>query len=51
MVPTVLDETWRGRTGTSFVDDPHLVNVAVSRAAKRFLLVTNRCRPIATFGT
>jgi len=38
---TVLDETWRGRTGTAFVDDPHLVNVAVSRAARRFLLVTN----------
>jgi AAA domain/Protein of unknown function (DUF2726) len=41
IMTTVLDETWRGRTGTAFVDDPHLVNVAVSRAARRFLLVTN----------
>jgi hypothetical protein len=41
IMTTVLDETWRGRTGTAFVDDPHLVNVAVSRAATRFLLVTN----------
>jgi hypothetical protein len=41
IMTTVLDETWRGRTGTSFVDDPRLVNVAVSRAVKRFVLVTN----------
>ncbi|MQY18529.1 AAA domain-containing protein [Nocardia macrotermitis] len=41
IMTTVLDETWRGRLGTDFVDDPHLVNVAVSRAGKRFLLVTN----------
>jgi AAA domain-containing protein/uncharacterized protein DUF2726 len=38
---TVLDETWRGRTGLPFVDDPHKVNVAVSRAIQRFIVVTN----------
>lgn len=38
---TVLDETWRGRTGQPFVDDPQMINVAVSRAIKRFILVTN----------
>lgn len=41
IMTTVLDETWRGRTGTAFADDPRMVNVAVSRAAKRFVLVTN----------
>ncbi|WP_116951743.1 AAA domain-containing protein [Jiangella endophytica] len=41
IMTTVLDETWRGRTGTRFVDEPRLVNVAVSRAKKRFVLVTN----------
>lgn len=41
IMTTVLDETWRGKLGIAFVDGPHLVNVAVSRAAKRFLLVTN----------
>lgn len=41
IMTTVLDETWRGRTGMKFVDEPRLVNVAVSRARKRFILVTN----------
>jgi hypothetical protein len=41
ILTTVLDETWRGRTGLRFADDPHLVNVAVSRAIRRFVLVTN----------
>jgi very-short-patch-repair endonuclease len=41
ILTTVLDETWRGRLGLRFVDDPHLVNVAVSRAAELFILVTN----------
>ena len=41
ILTTVLDETWRGRTGLKFADDPHLVNVAVSRAIRRFVLVTN----------
>ena len=41
ILTTVLDETWRGRTGLRFADDPHLINVAVSRAVRRFILVTN----------
>jgi AAA domain/Protein of unknown function (DUF2726) len=41
ILTTVLDETWRGKTGLRFVDDPHLINVAVSRAIGRFILVTN----------
>ncbi|WP_420180628.1 AAA domain-containing protein [Paenarthrobacter sp. TA1.8] len=41
IMSTVLDETNSGHQGVSFVDDPHLVNVAVSRAVKRFVLVTN----------
>lgn len=41
ILTTVLDETWRGQTGLNFVDDPKLVNVAVSRAIERFVLVTN----------
>lgn len=41
IMSTVLDDTWRGRSGTQFVDDPRLVNVAVSRAQEKFVLVTN----------
>ncbi|TDW69668.1 AAA domain-containing protein [Kribbella pratensis] len=41
IMTTVLDETWRGQTGLAFVDDPQLVNVAVSRAVRKFILVTN----------
>jgi hypothetical protein len=41
VLSTVLDESWRGRTGLRFVDDPQLINVAVSRAVRRFILVTN----------
>jgi hypothetical protein len=41
ILTTVLDETWRGRTGMPFVDDPQMINVAVSRAIQRFILVTN----------
>jgi hypothetical protein len=41
ILTTVLDETWRGRLGHSFVDDPHMINVAVSRAVDKFVLVTN----------
>jgi hypothetical protein len=37
ILTTVLDDSWRGRTGVSFVDDPHLINVAVSRAVDRFI--------------
>ncbi|MDI9898377.1 AAA domain-containing protein [Rhodococcus sp. IEGM 1409] len=38
----VLDDSWRGRLGVKFVDDPRLVNVAVSRAVDRFILVTHK---------
>jgi hypothetical protein len=41
ILTTVLDQTWRGRTGLTFVDDPQMINVAVSRAIQRFILVTN----------
>lgn len=41
VLTTVLDETWRGHTGMKFADDPRLINVAVSRAIQRFILVTN----------
>jgi hypothetical protein len=41
ILSTVLDESWRGLTGLPFADDPQLVNVAVSRAIQRFILVTN----------
>ncbi|MDE8667406.1 AAA domain-containing protein [Pseudarthrobacter sp. H3Y2-7] len=41
IMSTVLDETKSGRSGIEFVDNPQLVNVAVSRAVKRFVLVTN----------
>ncbi|MBC6445795.1 AAA domain-containing protein [Actinokineospora xionganensis] len=41
VLSTVLDETWPGQTGLRFVDDPQMVNVAVSRAVRRFVLVTN----------
>ena len=41
ILTTVLDETWRGRSGLDFVDDHRLINVAVSRATRRFVLVTN----------
>jgi len=41
IMTTVLDETWRGQSGLGFVDDPKMINVAVSRAVKKFILVTN----------
>lgn len=41
IMTTVLDETWSGKTGLRFVDDPQMINVAVSRASRRFILVTN----------
>lgn len=37
---TVLDKKASGSDKLAFVDDPHLVNVAVSRAKDRFTLVT-----------
>ncbi|WP_041559913.1 AAA domain-containing protein [Nocardia farcinica] len=41
VMTTVLDETRSGYRGLEFADKPQLVNVAVSRARKRFVLVTN----------
>jgi hypothetical protein len=40
ILTTVLSET-AGRTALKFVDDPRLVNVAVSRAIDHFVLVTD----------
>ncbi|MXN75621.1 DUF2726 domain-containing protein [Burkholderia sp. 4701] len=37
---TVLDKKYSSQRSLSFVDDPHLVNVAVSRARNKFTLVT-----------
>lgn len=37
---TVLDKSRSSQKGLTFVDDPHLVNVAVSRAKEKFTLVT-----------
>ncbi|WP_430617716.1 hypothetical protein IGI86_000497 [Enterococcus sp. AZ188] len=37
---TVLDKKKSSRKSIDFVDDPHLVNVAVSRAINKFTLVT-----------
>jgi hypothetical protein len=44
VLTTVLSETWQGHTDLTFVDDPRLVNVAVSRAIDYFVLVTNHER-------
>ncbi|MGL5809403.1 MAG: AAA domain-containing protein [Nocardioides sp.] len=42
IMTTVLDESWRSRKlDLSFADDPRMVNVAVSRAVARFILVTH----------
>ncbi|AZO94550.1 AAA domain-containing protein [Halocella sp. SP3-1] len=41
IMSTVLDKTHFGKIGISFVDDPCKINVAVSRAKKRFVLVTD----------
>jgi hypothetical protein len=41
ILTTVLSETDAGQRGLKFVDDPRLVNVAVSRATEHFVLVTN----------
>ena len=37
---TVLDKKLSSQQQLNFVDDPHLINVAVSRAKNRFMLVT-----------
>ncbi|MFC9963951.1 AAA domain-containing protein [Nocardia ignorata] len=41
IMTTVLDDTHSGRAGLKFADDPKLINVAVSRAMRAFVLVTH----------
>ncbi|MFT3983816.1 MAG: AAA domain-containing protein [Lachnospiraceae bacterium] len=41
IMSTVLDTTRDGQIGLDFVDDPQMVNVAVSRAIRQFVLVTD----------
>lgn len=41
VMSTVLDQTRSGKIGMRFVNDPCKVNVAVSRAQKKFILVTD----------
>ncbi|MDO5619432.1 AAA domain-containing protein [Kocuria sp.] len=41
VLSTVIDESWVGRTGAKFVDDPRMVNVAVSRAKSKFIVVVH----------
>lgn len=41
IMSTVLDQTRFGKQGMRFVENPNLVNVAVSRAQKQFILVTD----------
>lgn len=42
IMSTVLDNTRDGQIGLNFVDDPQMINVAVSRAIKQFVLVTDQ---------
>lgn len=41
ILSTVLDQSRYGQMGKNFVENPNLVNVAVSRAQKQFILVTD----------
>ncbi|MRH86857.1 AAA family ATPase [Nocardia sp. SYP-A9097] len=41
VMTTVLDDTRSGRAALEFADDPKLINVAVSRAMRLFVLVTH----------
>jgi len=41
ILSTVLDSSNGGKMGLQFVNDPSLINVAVSRAQQRFILVTD----------
>lgn len=41
ILSTVLDCSRLGQMGIKFVDDPHMINVAVSRAINQFILVTD----------
>lgn len=38
---TVLDSSYQGKKSLGFVDDAHMLNVAVSRAINQFVLVTH----------
>lgn len=42
ILSTVLDSTYLGKKGIDFVDDPCMINVAVSRAINQFVIVTDR---------
>lgn len=42
IMSTVLDRTRAGGMGMKFVNDPCMINVAVSRAQERFILVTDQ---------
>lgn len=41
ILSTVLDSSWEGQRSIAFIDNPQMVNVAVSRAVKQFILVTD----------
>lgn len=41
VLSTVLDQTRSGKIGKNFVENPRLINVAISRAQKQFILVTD----------
>lgn len=41
ILSTVLDNSVQGKQGLRFVDDPHILNVAVSRAIKQLVVVTD----------
>lgn len=41
IMSTVLDSSWDGQRGIAFIDDPQMINVAVSRAIDKFVLVTD----------
>ena len=41
IMSTVLDNTYAGKAGLAFVDDPCKINVAVSRAQNQFVLITD----------
>ena len=41
IMTTVIDSSLAGQRGLRFVDDPCLINVAVSRAIKQFMLITD----------
>lgn len=41
IMSTVLSDNYYGKRSINFVDDPKMINVAVSRAIKQFVLVTD----------